>query len=49
VLVVPVTVATLHQAGAVILLTVMLVLLHRVTTTPRRRFETQPVLDATTP
>jgi cytochrome c oxidase assembly protein subunit 15 len=48
-LVVPVAIATLHQAGAVILLTVMLVLLHRVTTTPRRRFETQPALEATMP
>jgi cytochrome c oxidase assembly protein subunit 15 len=48
-LVVPVAVATLHQFGAVILLTVMLVLLHQLTTTPRRRFENQPDLETTTP
>ena len=36
-LVVPVSVATLHQGGAVILLTVILVLVHSLATAPRRR------------
>jgi cytochrome c oxidase assembly protein subunit 15 len=46
-LVVPVPVATLHQCGAVILLTVVLVLVHRLSNAPRRRTETQPVLETT--
>jgi len=48
-LVVPVSVATLHQCGAVILLTVVLVLVHSLATAPRRRIETQPVLETATP
>jgi heme a synthase len=48
-LVVPVPVATLHQGGAVILLTVILVLVHSLASAPRRRIETQPVLETTTP
>jgi cytochrome c oxidase assembly protein subunit 15 len=48
-LVVPVAVATMHQCGAVILLTVTLVLVHRLSTAPRRRTETQPVLETTVP
>jgi cytochrome c oxidase assembly protein subunit 15 len=42
-LVVPVSAATLHQCGAVILLTVTLVLVHRLSTEPRRRIQTPPV------
>jgi cytochrome c oxidase assembly protein subunit 15 len=41
-LVVPVSAALLHQAGAVVLLTVLLVLLHNLTATPRRRIDTPP-------
>ena len=48
-LVVPVSVATLHQCGAVILLTVTLVLVHRLSTAPRRRIETKPALETTIP
>jgi heme a synthase len=48
-LVVPVSVATLHQCGAVILLTVTLVLVHRLSTEPRRRIETKPALETTIP
>jgi heme a synthase len=44
-LVVPVSLATLHQGGAVVLLTVVLVITHGLYTTPRRRTEAQPVLD----
>jgi cytochrome c oxidase assembly protein subunit 15 len=46
-LVVPVSVATLHQCGAVILLTVTLILVHRLSTAPRRRIEAPPVLETT--
>jgi heme a synthase len=46
-LVVPVSVATLHQCGAVILLTVMLVLVHRLSNAPRPWIERQPVLETT--
>lgn len=38
-LVVPVSVAALHQFGAVMLLTVMLVVVHRLSNAPRRRTE----------
>jgi heme a synthase len=48
-LVVPVSVATLHQAGAVILLTIVLVLVHRLSSTHRQRNETQPVIETTLP
>jgi cytochrome c oxidase assembly protein subunit 15 len=48
-LVVPVSVATLHQCGAVILLTVVLVVVHRLATASHQRIETQPVLETTTP
>jgi heme a synthase len=41
-LVVPVSVATLHQAGAVVLLTVVLVLLHGLTAMPLQRAATPP-------
>lgn len=41
-LVVPVSVATLHQSGAVILLTVVLVVVHHLTGLSRGRVETQP-------
>ena len=48
-LVVPVSIATLHQSGAVILLTAVLVLVHRLSSTHRQRTETQPVLEMTLP
>jgi cytochrome c oxidase assembly protein subunit 15 len=48
-LVVPVSVATLHQGGAVILLTTVLVLVHRLSRTPRQRTEIQPVPETTLP
>ncbi len=48
-LVVPVSVATPHQAGAVILLTTVLVLVHNMSRAPRRRIETQPVLETMPP
>jgi len=48
-LVVPVSVATLHQAGAVILLTAVLVLMHHISSAPRRRVETLPAIETTTP
>jgi cytochrome c oxidase assembly protein subunit 15 len=38
-LAVPVPVAALHQCGAVMLLTIMLVVLHRLSNAPRRRIE----------
>jgi cytochrome c oxidase assembly protein subunit 15 len=44
---VPVSVATLHQCGAVILLTVVLVLVHRLSNAPRPRIETKPGLETT--
>jgi cytochrome c oxidase assembly protein subunit 15 len=46
-LAVPVSVATLHQAGAVILLTVVLVMMHHLLCAPRRRIDTRPVLETT--
>ncbi len=46
-LVVPVPVATMHQCGAVVLLTVVLVLVHSLAAEPRRRIETQKVLETT--
>jgi len=48
-LVVPVSVASLHQCGAVILLTIVLVLIHRLPTAPRRRVEAHPALETTRP
>jgi heme a synthase len=48
-LVVPVSVATLHQAGAVVLLTLVLVLLHRFSSAPRRRIEAPSALETTLP
>jgi heme a synthase len=38
-MVVPVSLATLHQFGAVLLLTVMLVVVHRLSNAPRPRVE----------
>ena len=46
-LAVPTLVATLHQCGAVILLTVTLVLLHRVLNAPYKHAEVQPVPEPT--
>jgi cytochrome c oxidase assembly protein subunit 15 len=46
-LAVPVAVATMHQLGAVILLTVILVLVHHLSSAPRPRIDTQPVLETT--
>lgn len=43
-LVVPVSVATLHQAGAVLLLTAVLVAVHRLTGPSRRRVEMHPAM-----
>jgi len=45
-LLVPVSLATLHQCGAVVLLTVVLVLVHRLPDAPR--IESKPVLETTT-
>jgi cytochrome c oxidase assembly protein subunit 15 len=42
---VPVSVATLHQCGAVILLTVVLVLVHHLSNAPRPLTETQLVFE----
>ena len=44
-LVVPVAIAAMHQCGAVILLTVVLVLVHRLSTAPRPRIETLPPIE----
>jgi cytochrome c oxidase assembly protein subunit 15 len=46
-LVVPVSVATLHQCGAVILLTVVLVLVHRLSKAPRTLTKARPVSETT--
>ncbi|HEX3574299.1 MAG TPA: COX15/CtaA family protein [Rhodopila sp.] len=46
-LVVPVSIATMHQGGAVILLTVVLVLVHRLSYAPRPRQDAKPVLQTT--
>ena len=46
-LVVPVSVATLHQCGAVILLTVVLVLVHRLSKAPRPLAKARPVSETT--
>jgi heme a synthase len=48
-LAVPVPVAALHQCGAVILLTVTLIVVHHLSTQPRWQIETQPVLETTVP
>jgi cytochrome c oxidase assembly protein subunit 15 len=42
---VPVYIATLHQCGAVILLTVVLVLVHRLSNAPRPLIGSQPVFE----
>jgi len=47
-LVVPVAAATLHQCGAVVLRTVMLMLAHRMTTAPHARIPAQPLPEAAT-
>jgi heme a synthase len=44
-MVVPVSVATLHQGGAVILLTVLLVLVHHLSAAPRHHIVTQPPVE----
>jgi cytochrome c oxidase assembly protein subunit 15 len=44
-LVVPVPVATLHQLGAVLLLTVVLIVVHRLSNAPRRRAEPPAAAD----
>lgn len=44
-LVVPVSAATLHQLGAVLLLTVILIVVHRLSNAPRRRNELPASLD----
>jgi heme a synthase len=46
-LVVPMSVATLHQSGAVILLTVVLVLVHRLSNAQHPLTETRPVFETT--
>ncbi|HEY1411227.1 MAG TPA: COX15/CtaA family protein [Rhodopila sp.] len=44
---VPVPIAAMHQCGAVILLTVVLVLVHRVSHAPHTRQDAEPVLETT--
>jgi cytochrome c oxidase assembly protein subunit 15 len=46
-LVVPVPVAAMHQGGAVILLTIVLVLVYRLSNAPRQRQDVKPVLETT--
>ena len=48
-LLVPVSVATMHQSGAVVLLTVMLIVVHRVSGTPRRPVALSPPVEISIP